>query len=117
MKKIFHYQIKSIQDGSVTMSVKFPEFMLESFLTYLGVKEKQSPTFTVEERAAQRAKIYKKNVDAVCLAYDKAFPVCDSVPATISKTLSNLKINHVNFNYDTVRTILRRSGRLKGTRL
>ncbi|GCF86303.1 hypothetical protein GSbR_29030 [Geobacter sp. SVR] len=99
------------------MSVSFPEVMLTSFLSFLGIKERQSPSLSREEMVARSKKIFQQNVDLVSSVYDRLLPSCDSPRAAISATLSSLRKNYSYFSYESVKISLRYAGRLKGTGL
>lgn len=116
MRNLFHYRIRSHKDGVVSMHIKFPEASLDAFLAYFNVKKRQTPSMSPAEMRKAGEK-YRAFVDSSVVGhFDKVLPGLDHRKA-ISVTLRGLKPKIPNLSHDIVRMILRRSGRLRGTRI
>lgn len=117
MRNVFKYRIRSHKDGVVSMYIKFDESALDSFLAYFRVKQRQSPSMSVEEMR-RKGDEYLEHLRLVAAKqFDKVFPDSGCHRKAISATLRALRDRYPNLSYEHVKTLLRRSGRLKGTRL
>jgi hypothetical protein len=113
--KPFKYRINATREGYIFMSVTFPEYMLDSFLSFLSVKEKQAPSISYAEMRERMDLVYRDNLKAVASVFDRVRSDCPTIRAAISATLAKLHDTRANISYDSVIFFLRKAGRLKGS--